>query len=96
MVNLTGKNALSMELKKVTADISPAAPAGVVPTDAERIELYSGLSAYAGRYSIEGDLVSHDVDASWNQSWTGTVQVRQFRIDGLSICTSGRCRTRTR
>jgi hypothetical protein len=57
-------------------------PAGVVPTDAERIELYSGLSAYAGRYSIEGDLVSHHVDASWNQSWTGTVQVRQFRIDG--------------
>ena len=58
------------------------APLGVVPTDAERIELYSGLSAYAGTYSIEGDLVSHHVDASWNESWTGTVQVRQFRIDG--------------
>jgi hypothetical protein len=22
------------------------------------------------------------VDASWNQSWTGTTQVRQFRIEG--------------
>ncbi|MBC8736047.1 hypothetical protein OKW30_000499 [Paraburkholderia sp. Clong3] len=58
------------------------APAGVVPTDAERIELYSGLSAYAGTYNTDGDLVSHHVDASWNESWTGTVQVRRFRIDG--------------
>lgn len=61
------------------------APFGVVPTDAERIELYSGLSAYAGTYSIDGDLVSHHVDASWNESWTGTVQVRQFRIDGQCL-----------
>jgi Lipocalin-like domain len=32
--------------------------------------------------SIEGDRVSHHIDASWNQSWAGTTQVRQFRIDG--------------
>ncbi|RZF29751.1 hypothetical protein EVC45_11210 [Paraburkholderia sp. UYCP14C] len=40
------------------------APTGVLPTDAERIQLYNGLSAYAGTYSIDGDLVSHHVDAS--------------------------------
>ena len=57
-------------------------PATFVPTDAERIELYSGFIAYAGTYRIEGDKVSHQVDASWNQSWTGTTQVRRFRIDG--------------
>src|ERR1700689_3751378 len=34
-------------------------PANLVPTDAERIELYSGLEAYAGTYSIKGDIVSH-------------------------------------
>jgi hypothetical protein len=64
-------------------------PAGVVPTDAERIELFSGFSAYTGTYSIDGDLVSHHVDASWNESWTGTVQVRRFSIDGerLTITT---------
>jgi hypothetical protein len=56
-------------------------PATFVPTDAERIELYSGFIAYAGTYRIEGDKVSHQVDASWNQSWTGTTQVRRFRID---------------
>jgi len=61
------------------------APDTLVPTDAERVDLYSGFIAYAGTYSIEGDEVSHHIDASWNQSWTGTTQVRQFRIDGNSL-----------
>jgi Lipocalin-like domain len=61
------------------------APGALVPTDAERVDLYSGLIAYAGTYSIEGDKVSHHIDASWNQSWTGTTQVRQFRIEGNSL-----------
>jgi hypothetical protein len=60
-------------------------PATFVPTDAERIELYGGFIAYAGTYRIEGDTVSHNVDASWNQSWTGTTQVRKFRIDGNTL-----------
>jgi hypothetical protein len=40
------------------------------------------MVAYAGTYTIDGDKVSHHVDISWNQAWTGTIQVRQFRIDG--------------
>ncbi|MFM0280476.1 lipocalin-like domain-containing protein [Paraburkholderia sediminicola] len=60
-------------------------PDTLVPTDAERVDLYSGLIAYAGTYSIEGDKVSHHIDTSWNQSWTGTTQVRQFRIDGNAL-----------
>jgi hypothetical protein len=58
------------------------APDTLIPTDAERIDLYSGLIAYAGTYSIEDDKVTHQIDTSWNQAWTGTTQVRQFRIDG--------------
>jgi len=61
------------------------APASLVPTEAERIELYGGLIAYAGGYSVEGDKISHYIDASWNQAWTGTTQVRQFRIDGKTL-----------
>ncbi|MGF7129536.1 hypothetical protein P3T40_001003 [Paraburkholderia sp. EB58] len=61
------------------------APDTLIPTDAERVDLYSGLIAYAGTYSIEGDLISHHIDASWNQLWTGTTQVRQIRIDGNSL-----------
>jgi hypothetical protein len=60
-------------------------PANLVPTDAERIELYSGLEAYAGTYSIKGNIVSHHIDASWNQAWTGTTQSRQFKIDGITL-----------
>lgn len=57
-------------------------PAGDVPTGAEQAGLYNGMVAYAGTYTIDGDKVSHHVDISWNQAWTGTIQVRQFRIDG--------------
>src|SRR5437764_15185320 len=30
-------------------------PAGAVPTDAEKLELFGGILAYAGTYTIEGD-----------------------------------------
>jgi hypothetical protein len=57
-------------------------PAADVATVAEQAELYAGLVAYAGTYTVDGDKVTHHVDISWNQAWTGTSQVRQFRIDG--------------
>lgn len=60
-------------------------PAALVPTDAEKIDLYDGLIAYAGTYAVDGDKVSHHVDVSWNQAWTGTTQVRQFTIDGNTL-----------
>ena len=60
-------------------------PAGVVPTDVEKIELFGGVLAYAGTYTIDGDKVSHHVDVSWNEAWTGTSQVRQFKIDGKTL-----------
>jgi hypothetical protein len=60
-------------------------PVALVATDAEKIELFSGLIAYSGTYSIDGDKVSHHIDASWNQAWTGTIQVRQFKIDGDTL-----------
>ena len=60
-------------------------PAALVATDAEKIELHSGFIAYAGAYSIDGDKISHHVDASWNQAWTGTTQLRQFKLDGHSL-----------
>jgi Lipocalin-like domain len=57
-------------------------PASLNATDAESVELYRGLAAYAGTYSLDGDSVSHHVDISWNETWTGTTQLRQFKIDG--------------
>lgn len=60
-------------------------PAEVVATDTEKIELFNGMGAYAGTYTIEGDKVSHHVDISWIESWTGSTQVRQFKIEGNSL-----------
>jgi Lipocalin-like domain len=60
-------------------------PAGVVPTDVEKIELFGRVLAYAGTYTIDGDKVSHHVDVSWNEAWTGTTQVRQFKIEGKAL-----------
>ena len=40
------------------------------------------MGAYAGRYALSGNRVIHDIDGSWNESLTGTRQVRYFRLDG--------------
>ncbi|WP_124800657.1 lipocalin-like domain-containing protein [Paraburkholderia phosphatilytica] len=72
----------------IVLDGTRTAPADLVPTDAERIELFKGLCSYAGTYSIAGDEVSHRVDASWNQAWTGTIQVRRFTVDGNRLTIS--------
>jgi hypothetical protein len=34
---------------------------------------------------VQGDKVVHHVDISWNEAWTGTDQVRFFKIDGNII-----------
>jgi len=60
-------------------------PAALVATDPESIELYRGLIAYAGSYAIDGYKITHHIEASWNQAWTGTTQVSQFSIDGKSL-----------
>jgi len=61
-------------------------PAAQTITDAERAALYTGIfGAYAGTYTVEGNKVVHRVVASWNQAWTGTDQVRYFKIDGKKL-----------
>jgi hypothetical protein len=67
-------------------------PAGQVPSDAEKIQLFGTLVAYSGKYVVEGDKVTHKVDVSWNETWTGTDQVRFGKVDGnkLAITTAVR------
>ena len=57
-------------------------PKGVAPTREEAADLFQSVLAYAGRYSVDGDTVTHHVDISWNEAWTGTDQVRFARFDG--------------
>ena len=70
-------------MMSVTVEESRQPPAGSILTDEERIRLFKTIvSAYAGTYTVEGDTVVHEVEMSWNEAWTGTRQVRRFRIDG--------------
>jgi hypothetical protein len=66
----------------IVARADRKAPDEGVPTDAQKMELFSGMAAYAGTYAISGDVVTHHVDISWNEAWTGTAQVRQFAVAG--------------
>jgi Lipocalin-like domain len=34
------------------------------------------MLAYSGSYSLEGNKVTHEIEFSWNQAWTGTNQQR--------------------
>jgi Lipocalin-like domain len=65
-------------------------PAGTVPTDEEKAKLFGTLIAYSGTYTLDGDKVTHKIDVSWNQSWTGGDQVRFFKVEGnvLTITTA--------
>jgi beta-glucanase (GH16 family) len=73
----------------VTSDGRPK-PRDENPPDDELIRLHNTMFAYAGTYTAEGDKLIHRVDISWNQSFTGTEQVRHYRLDGeiLTITTA--------
>jgi hypothetical protein len=65
------------------------APAGSVPTDDEKLHLFDTMLAYAGSYTLDEEKVVHRPDASWNQTWTGTDQVRFYKLDGNTLTISG-------
>ena len=60
-------------------------PQDVVPTNDERIKLFSTMISYAGTYTFDAEKVVHHVDISWNQNWTGTEQVRFYKLDGDTL-----------
>lgn len=57
-------------------------PAGLVPSDAEKVALYDSMFAYAGTYSVDGGKVLHHIDMSWNEAWSGTTQIRFLSLQG--------------
>jgi hypothetical protein len=51
-------------------------------TDAQRAELFKTMIAYAGKYTFDGNAVTHHIDVSANQNWTGSHQVRYVKLEG--------------
>jgi hypothetical protein len=64
----------------------PTSQAGM--TDQDRIELFNSTIAYGGTYIYDGKAVKHKIDISWNEMWTGTVQVRQVEFNGNRLILS--------
>jgi hypothetical protein len=54
-------------------------------TDQERVDLFKTMNAYSGRYDFDGKVVTHHIDVSGNQTWTGTDQVRNVKFDGRKV-----------
>jgi hypothetical protein len=63
-------------------------PAHNTATAAEAENLFRSVISYAGTYTIAGNEVTHHVDISWNESWTGTKQVRIFKFEGNKVSLS--------
>ena len=61
------------------------APISAAPPENERVALYDTMFAYAGTYSVVADKIIHHVDISWNETWTGTDQIRLFEVSGNTL-----------
>ncbi len=57
-------------------------------TPAEAEALYRSMLSYAGDYTVAGDVVTHRVDISWNEAFTGGEQKRHFKLDGNRLTLS--------
>ena len=66
-----------------------ARPATLPPTNDEKLSLFNSMLAYAGTYTLDDEKAIHHVDASWNQAWTGTEQIRFYRLDGDHLSVTG-------
>ena len=64
------------------------APASGRATAGEAEALFRSMMSYGGTFTIVGDVVTHHVDISWNQTFTGGEQKRHFRLEGKRLILS--------
>jgi hypothetical protein len=65
--------------------VGDSRPFGASPTDEEKLKLFGTLIAYSGTYVLDGDKITHKIDVSWNQRWTGTDEVRFYKIEDRTL-----------
>jgi hypothetical protein len=58
------------------------APANGRATSTEAEALFRSMLSYAGSYTFDGRVVTHHVDISWNESFTGSQQKRFVALEG--------------
>jgi len=60
----------------------------VPQTDEDRLRPFRTMTTYSGLYRLEDDKWITTVDVAWNPGWTGTDQVRFFKLDGDRLVVS--------
>jgi hypothetical protein len=62
-------------------------PAAAVASPAEAAALLKSMLAYAGTFTVDtsAKTVTHHVEISWDESRTGTDQVRRFKLEGNTL-----------
>lgn len=69
----------------IVANNRPKRSEGAAITDEDRVELFKTVIAYSGTFTFDGRKATHNVDISWNETWTGTAQVRNLQLDGSRL-----------
>jgi hypothetical protein len=54
------------------SDQRPKPPDLAKMSDQERVDLFKTMYAYGGTYTYDGKTITHHIDVSWNETWTGT------------------------
>jgi hypothetical protein len=57
-------------------------PDGANASPQEAEALFRSMTSYGGTYTIDGNEITHHVDISWNETWSGTEQKRIARFEG--------------
>jgi Lipocalin-like domain len=54
-------------------------------TDEDCIAAFRSMAAYSGIYRVEGDKWTTTVDVAWTEAWTGSDQIRFFKLEGDTL-----------
>lgn len=65
----------------MVADGRPKPPDGKLAAS-DKIRLFESVIAYSGTYEVKDNKVTHRIDLSWNELWSGEDKVRYFELDG--------------
>lgn len=54
-------------------------------TEQQSVAAFWSMVAYSGIYRVEGDKWIMKIDVAWDESWTGTEQLRFFKVEGDAL-----------
>jgi Lipocalin-like domain len=84
---VTSITAATAEMIVIIVGSNRTKPAAPVATPTEAAALLKSMLAYAGTFTVDSTAktVTHHVEISWDESRTGTDQVRHFSLDGNTL-----------